>query len=161
MAFILANIGSNLGNRRLNLSRAMRMVGEEFGAFEISHVVESEPSGFDSSNSFLNVGISFHSWLPPVEILRILQSIEKKISPAPHRDAGGAYIDREIDIDIIAIDSDVIDTPELTVPHPKMAEREFVLVPMEELAPGWTHPLTGLTPSEMLSLLPRNPGRTE
>ena len=61
MAFVMINIGSNLGNRRLNLSRAMRMIGEEFGAFEISHVVESAPSGFDSTNSFLNLGMAFHS----------------------------------------------------------------------------------------------------
>lgn len=153
MAFILANIGSNLGNRRLNLSRAVRMIGEEFGAFEISHVVESDPDGFDSTNSFLNVGISFHSELAPQDLLSRLQRIERAISPASHRDAEGGYIDRVIDIDIIAIDREVIDTESLKVPHPRMAQRDFVLVPLEELAPAWTHPVTGLTPSQMLENL--------
>ena len=152
MAFVMINIGSNLGNRRLNLSRAMRMIGEEFGAFEISHVVESAPSGFDSTN-FLNLGMAFHSELSPLKILRKLQGIEKKISPASHRDSEGRYIDREIDIDIIAIDSEIIDTPELTLPHPRMAERDFVLNANGGACPRWTHPVTGLTPTEMLGML--------
>ncbi len=59
MAFILINIGSNLGNRRLNLSRAMRAIGDAFGDFEMSHVVESQPWGFDSTSPFLNVGMAF------------------------------------------------------------------------------------------------------
>ena len=154
MAFVIVNIGSNIGQRRLNLSRAMRAIGEEFGPFELSHVVESKPWGYDSTNPFLNVGMAFNSELPPVEILHKLQDIEKLLAPAPHRDPEGIYIDRELDIDIVAIDREVIDTPELKVPHPHLAERDFFLVPLEELAPGWTHPVTGLTASQMLSRLP-------
>lgn len=153
MAFVIINIGSNLGNRRLNLSRAMAAVASQFGDFEMSHVVESDPLGFDSTNRFLNVGIAFHSDLPPARILSLLQEIEKKISPAPHRLPGGGYADRVIDIDIVAIDRDVIDTPELKVPHPHLAERDFFLVPLEELAPGWTHPLTNLTATGMLAAI--------
>ena len=81
MAFYLINLGSNLGDRRLNLSRAMRAVGAEFGDFEMSHVVESEPWGFDSTNSFLNVGMAFNSDLPPEEVLGRLQRVERSISP--------------------------------------------------------------------------------
>lgn len=153
MAFVLINIGSNTGRRRLNLSRAMRAIGEEFGPFELSHVVETEPWGFDSPNSFLNVGMAFNSDLPPEEILHKLQSIEKLLAPGLHRDDDGKYIDRELDIDIVAIDREVIDTPELKVPHPHLAKRDFFLVPLEELAPGWTHPVTGLTATEMLKQL--------
>ena len=154
MAFVLINIGSNVGQRRLNLSRAMRAVGEEFGPFELSHVVESKPWGFDSTNPFLNVGMAFNSDLPPVEILHRLQAIEKLLAQAPHRDENGGYIDRELDIDIVAIDREVIDTPELKVPHPHLAERDFFLVPLQELAPGWTHPLTDLSAADMLAALP-------
>lgn len=157
MAFVLINIGSNVGRRRLNLSRAMRAVGEEFGQFELSHVVESKPWGFDSTNSFLNVGMAFNTELPPIEILHRLQAIERLLAPASHRDENGGYIDRELDIDIVAIDREVIDTAELKVPHPHLAERDFFLVPLEELAPGWTHPITGLTASQMLAALPGNP----
>lgn len=153
MAFYLINLGSNLGDRRLNLSRAMRAVGAEFGDFEMSHVVESEPWGFDSTNSFLNVGMAFNSDLPPEEVLGRLQRVERSISPAPHRDASGGYADRVIDIDIVAVDREIIDTPSLRVPHPSLAERRFFLEPLAELAPGWTHPESGLTAAQMLARL--------
>lgn len=153
MAFYLINLGSNLGDRRLNLSRAMRAVGAEFGDFEMSHVVESEPWGFDSTNSFLNVGMAFNSDLPPEEVLGRLQRVERSISPAPHRDASGGYADRVIDIDIVAVDREIIDTSSLRVPHPSLAERRFFLEPLAELAPGWTHPESGLTASQMLARL--------
>lgn len=153
MAFYLINLGSNLGDRRLNLSRAMRAVGAEFGDFEMSHVVESEPWGFDSTNSFLNVGMAFNSDLPPEEVLGRLQCVECSISPAPHRDASGGYADRVIDIDIVAVDREIIDTPSLRVPHPSLAERRFFLEPLAELAPGWTHPESGLTAAQMLARL--------
>ena len=144
MAYIFVNIGSNLGDRRLNLSRAMRAIGEEFGDFEISHVVESEPWGFDSTHSFLNVGMMFQSDLEPLDILHRLQAIERSISPASHRNPDGSYADRIIDIDIVAIDVIKdgvpellrIDTPELTVPHPRLKERDFFLRPLLELAPN-------------------------
>ncbi len=159
----MINIGSNLGNRRLNLSRAMRAVGDEFGDFEMSHVVESAPWGFDSTNSFLNVGITFHTDLAPEEVLVRLQKIESSVAMAAcapeaastsHRDATGGYIDRYIDIDIIFIDRQIIDTPTLKVPHPHLAGRRFFLEPLEELTPGWTHPVTGLTAAEMIASLP-------
>lgn len=153
MAFVLINIGSNLGNKRLNLSRAMRAIGEEFGPFEISHVVESDPMGFDSTNSFLNLGMAFHSDLPPGELLQRLQAIERSISPASHRDAAGGYVDRLIDIDIVAVDDMIIDTETLKVPHPRLEERFFFLQPLAELAPGWRHPVSGLLPREMLDRL--------
>lgn len=158
MAFIVINIGSNLGNRRLNLSRAVSAVSRRFGDFEVSHVVESEPLGFGSTNSFLNLCMTFHSDSPPEEVLRGLQEIERSISPLPHRNPDGSYADRVVDIDIIAIDRQVIDTPALTVPHPRMHLRPFVLEPLDEVAGAWTHPLTGLTPRQMLGLLPTSPG---
>lgn len=155
MSYVLLNIGSNLGDRRLNLSRAMRKIGEEFGDFEISHVVESAPWGFDSTHSFLNLGMSFETDLAPLDILHKLQEIERSIGGGSHRTPDGGYADREIDIDIIAIDREIIDLPELQVPHPHMAERLFVLEPMDELAPGWRHPVTDLTPMEMIIDLKR------
>lgn len=150
MSCVFVNIGSNLGDRRLNLSRGVRGIAEEFGNFEISHVVESDPWGFDSTRRFLNVGVMFESDLDPMEILSILQSLEKKIGTHAHRAPGGGYADREIDIDIIAIDERVIDLAALTVPHPHMQSRIFVLEPMAELAPGWRHPRNGMTPMEMI-----------
>ena len=146
---IFLNIGSNLGDRRRNLSRAVAAIEKEFGYFELSHTVESAPWGYDSPNAFLNVGMMIISELKPEEILRKLQSIERELNPAPHRNPDGSYADRLVDIDIIAIDDMVIDTPTLQVPHPRMAERPFVLEPLEELAPAWRHPILGLTAGEM------------
>ena len=150
---IFVNIGSNLGDRRRNLSQAIAAIEKEFGYFELSYVVESAPLGFDSPNAFLNVGMMFISDLPPMKILRKLQAIERRLSPASHRNADGSYADRVIDIDIIAIDEKVVDLPELRVPHPRMPARRFVLEPLAELAPHWRHPLVGLTPAEFLALL--------
>lgn len=150
MHTVLLNIGSNLGNRRHNLSRAVAAIEKEFGYFELSHVVETAPVGYDSPNDYLNVGMLVRSDLEPLEILRILQKIEKSISPASHRTSSGEYADREIDIDIIAIDDLVVDTPELQLPHPRMEKRRFVLEPLAEIAPYWRHPVLGATSRELL-----------
>lgn len=150
---VFLNIGSNIGNRRINLSRAISAIEKEFGYFELSHTVESEPWGYDSPNPYLNVGMMVITDLEPMEVLRKLQGIEREFNPESHRTADGGYADRKVDIDIIAIDEMVIDTAELTVPHPRMAQRRFVLEPMAELAPGWRHPLLNLTAPEFLAAL--------
>ena len=152
--YCIINIGSNLGDRRLNLSRAMRAVGMEFGDLDMSHGLESKPSGFYSTRRFLNVSMLFQSDLEPQQVLEKLQEIENKISPAPHRNPDGSYRDRIIDIDIVAIDDMVIDTPTLKVPHPRLAERRFFLEPLKEIAPQWKHPASGLTARQMLAMLP-------
>lgn len=151
--YYIINIGSNLGDRRLNLSKAMRRVGLEFGNFEMSHVIETEPWGYDSSNKFLNLCMIFQSDEEPQRVLEKLQTIEKEISPASHRNADGGYKDRIIDIDILAADDMTVSSPTLTLPHPNLAERDFFLVPMAEIAPGWRHPASGLTASDMLARL--------
>lgn len=150
------NIGSNLGVPALNISRAVRAVEKRFGWFEISHIMESEPQGFDSINRFSNVGLMFISNETPESVLDALQEIEKELGSMPHRNADGSYRDREIDIDIVAVDELAISSPRLTVPHPRLAERSFFLRPLHELAPAWRHPATGLNPSEMLARLPES-----
>lgn len=147
------NIGTNLGNRKLNVSKALQRIMGRFGWFEMSRAVETEPWGYESSSPYMNVGLRLVSDKTPVEVLAELQEVEKEICPQPHRDSEGNYMDRVIDIDIMAIDELKIDTPELKVPHPHMAERVFFLKPMVELAPMWRHPDTGLTPGEMLTAL--------
>lgn len=156
MHYYLINIGSNLGDRRLNLSKAMAAVMRHFGQLEMSHVVETAPWGYESPNKFLNVGIMFRSELEPSEVLGVLQDIEQSISPSAHRAPDGGYADRVIDIDMIAADDIVIDTPTLTLPHPHLAEREFFLAPLEEIAPQWHHPVSGLTATEMIASLKKD-----
>ncbi|MDE6561291.1 MAG: 2-amino-4-hydroxy-6-hydroxymethyldihydropteridine diphosphokinase [Muribaculaceae bacterium] len=147
------NLGSNLGNRLLHLTRAMKAIGEEFGPYETSHKVESDPWGFNSTNRFVNIGLAIESDEEPEEVLRRLQGIEKTISPRGHRRWDGSYNDREIDIDIMATDGDAYDSPTLHIPHRHLAMRDFFLKPLAELAPGWHHPVSGLSATEMLNQL--------
>lgn len=150
---VYLNIGTNVGNREQNLRDAMAMLRNNPG-FRSSAIVESEPWGYESPNKFLNVGVAFEeNALKPEQILSLLHQIEQKTSMASHRTQDGNYADRIVDVDIVAIDDLVMDTPRLTLPHPHLAKREFFLVPMKELAPDWRHPATGKTPAEMLSSL--------
>lgn len=160
MACVIVNIGSNLGNRRLNLSRAMNRIARRFGPYDVSHVVESEPWGYDSPNRYANMAMMFFSDEEPQQVLAALQAIEREMGGPAHRNPDGSYADRLIDIDIMAIDDLAVNLPAgapglpaLTLPHPHLAERRFFLEPMAELAPAWRHPSTGLTALQMLAAL--------
>ena len=144
------NIGSNTGDRRDNLYRAVAFVVAGTSGGAVSSIVESEPWGFESDNRFLNLGVKLSSDIEPQQMLERIHDIERRLGSAAHRDVDGGYIDRLVDIDIVAIDDMVIDTPTLQVPHPHLAERDFFLKPMMQLAPDWHHPVTGLTASQML-----------
>ena len=157
MACVIIGLGSNLGNRRLNIAKAVSGIAEAFGNFEVSHIIESQPWGYDSMNPYLNGCMTVLTDEEPLRILEIVKGVEKSISPESHRDSKGHYADRHIDIDILAIDDMVIDAPELKVPHPMMARRSFVLEPMCALVPAWKHPVSGKTPAEMLADLDANP----
>ncbi len=150
------NIGSNIGNRHRNISRAVNMISRTFGtAVKCSRPVESKPWGYESSNTFVNEGIVLHTDRQPEDVLCTLQQVERNISDMPHRNNDGSYHDRVIDIDIVAIDQLTINSSALKVPHPHFAERDFYIIPMCELAPSWTHPHTHLTPRQMLARLTR------
>ncbi len=149
------NLGSNLGNRLLHLTKAMKAIGEAFGPYETSHKVESDPWGFNSTNRFVNIGLTIESEDGPEDVLQRLQSIEKSISPRGHRRWDGSYIDREIDIDIMATDGDVYESASLQIPHKHLAKRDFFLKPLAELAPEWRHPKSGLSAEDMLAALGR------
>ncbi|MDE5922806.1 MAG: 2-amino-4-hydroxy-6-hydroxymethyldihydropteridine diphosphokinase [Muribaculum sp.] len=154
------NIGSNQGDRRANIARAVALIADMLHVKpRLSHAVESEPWGYESASPYINIGLAFDTVLTPETLLDTLLSIERSISAASHRKPDGSYADRLIDIDLIAYGNAAIEmslTPEgnlLTLPHPRMHLREFVLLPMQQLAPEWKHPLTGHTPAEMLNAL--------
>lgn len=132
------NIGTNLGDRRQNIYRAIAALSAGTGGCMVSRMVESEPWGFESANRFLNVGVAIDSDMGPLQVLDWLHEIEHRLGSASHRDAQGAYVDRLVDIDIMAIDDDhghpvTIDTPTLKVPHPHLHERPFFLEPLQQL----------------------------
>ena len=146
------NIGSNLGDREGNLWAADLRLSLDLGLVTArSAIVESEPWGFESDNGFLNRGIAVESRFTPIEALNIIHDIEYELNHGHgHRDADGNYVDRLVDIDIMAIDDLVIDLPSLQVPHRHMPRRDFFLKPMAELAPEWVHPILHLTAQQML-----------
>ena len=149
------NLGSNLGDREGNIWVADLRIALDIGLVTArSDFFESEPWGFDSSNVFLNRALAVESQEEPQRVLELIHDIERELGAgAGHRDEHGRYIDRVIDIDIMAIDDMIIDTPTLTVPHRHLPKREFYLKPFMEIAPDWRHPATGLTCQEMLSLI--------
>ncbi len=148
------NIGSNIGDRRDNLYRAVvALAACTGGDCAVSPIVESEPWGFESDNRFMNVGVCLQSTMSPWQMLERIHEIERELGSASHRDAQGGYVDRLVDIDIVAIDDLVIDSPSLQVPHRHLPERDFFLIPMQHLAPEWRHPVTGLTAAQMLEIL--------
>ena len=151
------NIGSNMGDRRDNLYRAVVALAAGTGGCAVSSIVESEPWGFESEHGFLNLGVSLISSMEPQQMLDRIHEIERRLGSSSHRDSQGNYIDRLVDIDIMAVDDMVIDTPTLQVPHPHLPDRDFFLLPMKQLAPEWRHPVNGLTASEMLNALPIKP----
>ena len=148
MLHVHLNIGSNLGDREENIRRAvasLRQLACVYSSVIVSDTVESEPWGYDSSNGFLNVGMSFDTEFAPEALLAAVQRVEKSISTASHRDSAGAYIDRIIDIDIIACSVTdaatgrpalvISDTPALTLPHPRALLRDFVMTPLRLIDP--------------------------
>ena len=148
------NIGSNLGVREVCVAEAARAVEMAVGAVARWSVpMESEPWGYESENAFLNMGMAVECDIAPVDMLAITQGIERDMGSAVHRDADGGYCDRSVDIDIIAVDDVVMECEVLTIPHPRMHLREFVLKPMMELAPDWIHPILHKTPSQLLAEL--------
>lgn len=137
-----------------NISVAVAAIEERLGVrVRLSDPVESPPWGYQSPNAYINIGVALDSDIEPDAALDIFRSIEAAMGAGEHRNAAGEYTDRIIDIDIIAIGSLVVDTPSLTVPHPRMAQRPFVLAPMAQLAPLWQHPLLHLTASALLQRL--------
>ena len=148
------NIGSNQGDRQTLIESAVALISQQWPGARLSRsdFFESEPWGFVSDNPFVNLALMIEtgSDVDPADILSRLQAVERSISTDPHRDSLGNYIDRKIDIDLIAVDSLVVDTPQLTLPHPRMRGRDFVMKPLRALDPSWIDPATGMTADEIV-----------
>lgn len=148
------NIGSNTGDRRALLERAVARVSSlSLSEARVSATVESEPWGFTSPHRFLNAGVEITTEMEPLQLLEALLAIQTEISDAPHRHPDGSYADRPIDIDLICMEDTVTDTPALTLPHPRMHLRPFVLIPLCELSPQWVHPRLHMTAAGLLARL--------
>lgn len=135
------SLGTNLGNKEENLRAAMKLIEEQIGDIvSQSALYISEPWGFMSENSFLNNVVAVSTTMTPEKLLETTQHIELTLGRT-RKSVNGQYADRLIDIDILFYDQQVTNTPTLTLPHPLMHRRLFVLEPLNQIAPTLTHPI--------------------
>ena len=132
---VYLGLGTNLGDKEANLKAAVEEIGKRVGEVtSLSAFHVSEPWGFTSENSFLNAVCCVLTDFRPMEVLRLTQDIERSLGRLK-KSVDGHYSDRLIDIDILLYDDLHIATPELTIPHPLMWQRDFVMIPLREIAP--------------------------
>ena len=149
MALVYLGLGTNLGDKEQNLNSAIRKLSLEVGEItRQSGFHASKPWRFQSENEFLNAVILAETNLLPSELLVKTQQIELELGRTA-KSANG-YADRVIDIDILLYDNLIIDTPELKIPHPLIMERDFVYIPLLEIAPDLVHPIAGRKIADVL-----------
>ncbi len=149
---IYLGIGSNLGNKKSNIQTAIKKIENEIGRVKkVSSFYYSKPMGFQSENDFVNVVVEVLTILNPKTLLEKNQQIEKEMGRV--KPLGVRYADRVVDIDILAYDSIVISTRDLEIPHSKMLERDFVLIPFAEISPNYIHPKEEKTIQELADKL--------
>jgi len=137
MEEIYLSLGSNLGDRQKNLSRALMLLSREVELERVSSIYETAPVGYNEQPLFLNLACHIATCLDPDELLRLAKKVEEEM---------GRVLDfpnspRLIDIDILFYGDRVVETADLIIPHPRLHERAFVLMPLSELAPQLLHPI--------------------
>ena len=149
MAKVYLGLGTNMGDKEANLRTAVRLINDRIGKVtSLSSFYRTAPWGFVSDNDFLNAAACSETQLDPLEVLHLTQAIEKEMGRTA-KSVERVYSDRPIDIDLLMYDDTVMQTPELTLPHPLMGERSFVMDPLAEIAGEMVHPVSGLTMEEL------------
>lgn len=137
MAIAYLCLGSNLGEREANLGKALALLSRKVTLDNISSIYETEPVGYKEQPLFLNLVCRIYTNLPPEELLCLAKDIETKMGRLPSKQRNSP---RPIDIDILFYDNKIIKTQDLTIPHPRLQDRAFVLIPLAEIASDLIHP---------------------
>ncbi len=149
MAEVFIALGSNLGDRAENLARAQSALADAVAIGVRSSVLETRPQYVTDQPAFLNMVLRGTTDLAPKALLAFLKKIERNLGRKPARRFGP----RLIDLDILYYEDKIVNEADLVLPHPRIAERDFVLVPLAEIAANHRHPVTGQTTAEMLDVL--------
>lgn len=144
---VYLGLGSNLGERQDNLHRALDLLSERLRKGKVSSVYDTEPLGDVNQPRFLNQVCEVYTMLAPMDLLSLAKGIELKVGRVP----GKTNAPRTIDIDILFYGDQVVDTPDLIIPHLRLTERAFVLVPLAEIAPELVHPIKRKTVKQLLA----------
>jgi len=145
---VILSLGSNLGDRLGNLSKAIDLIGQRIGnILKKSSIYETEPWGFNTPNLFLNQVIIIRTSQSPTNILREIKIIEKDIG---RKKRTTEYTSRVVDIDILLFNDLVLEEPDLIIPHPHLHKRNFVLVPLNEISPELIHPIYKIAISQLI-----------
>ena len=130
---VYLGLGTNLGDKVQNLKDAISRISDAVGRIlRQSSFIETEPWGFESSNRFLNAVVLCETEKTPREVLLLTQQIERDMG-RKQKSVSVGYVDRPIDIDILLYDDQTVDEPDLKIPHPLMHQRDFVMIPLEEI----------------------------
>jgi 2-amino-4-hydroxy-6-hydroxymethyldihydropteridine diphosphokinase len=148
---VYLSLGSNLGDREATLHEAINLLQQRAGeVLRTSSFLETEPWGFQSPNRFLNAAVCLLTDLTPHQLLTVTQQIERDLGRTA-KPRSRAYEDRPIDIDILLYDDIQLSTPELTIPHPLMHKRDFVMIPLKEVKAPYNPPAGDRGRDELLS----------